>query len=93
MKTVLFALCLAAACASSAFAQPAASATLRVTVVDPSNAIIVGATVTVTGIGGATGAQSVTGAKTIDTGIATLTGLASGCRRFPVFGSSSTSRM
>ena len=48
MKTVPIALYLAAACASSAFAQPAATATLRVTVVDPSNAIIVGATVTVT---------------------------------------------
>ena len=34
MKTVLLALCLAAACASNAFAQPANS-TLRVTVVDP----------------------------------------------------------
>ena len=74
MKTVLLALCLAAACASSAFAQPAATATLRVTVVDPSNAIIVDATVTVTGAEPATRAQSAAVAKTVDTGIATLTG-------------------
>jgi carboxypeptidase family protein len=78
MKTVLLALCLAAAGASSAFAQPAATATLRVTVVDPSNAIIVGATVTVTGAEPVTRAQSVPVATTADTGIATLTGLAPG---------------
>ena len=78
MKTVLLALCLAAAGASNAFAQPAATATLRVTVVDPSNAIIVGATVTVTGAEPATRAQSVPVATTADTGIATLTGLAPG---------------
>src|SRR5712664_834210 len=78
MKTVLLALCLAAVGASSAFAQPAASATLRVTVVDPSNAIIVDATVTVTGAEAATRAQSVPVAKTGATGIATLTGLAPG---------------
>jgi hypothetical protein len=78
MKTVLLALCLAAAGAPNAFAQPAATATLRVTVVDPSNAIIVGATVTVTGAEPATRAQSVPVATTADTGIATLTGLAPG---------------
>jgi len=77
MKTVLLALCLAAACASNTFAQPA-SATLRVTVVDPSNAIVVGATVTVTGAEAATRAQSAAVEKTADTGIATLTGLAPG---------------
>jgi hypothetical protein len=78
MKTVALVLYLAAACASSAFAQPAAPATLRVTVVDPSNAIIVDATVTVTGAEPATRAQSAAVAKTVDTGIATLTGLAPG---------------
>jgi hypothetical protein len=78
MKTVLLALFLAAAGASNAFAQPAATATLRVTVVDPSNAIIVGATVTVTGAEPATRAQSVPAATTADTGIATVTGLAPG---------------
>src|SRR5216684_8928388 len=59
MKTVLVALCLAAARASNAFTQPAATATLRVTVVDSSNAIIVGATVTATGAEPATRAPSV----------------------------------
>jgi hypothetical protein len=73
----LLALCLTAG-ASSALAQPAATATLRVTVVDPSNAIIVGATVTVTGAEAPTRAQSVPVEKTADTGIATVTGLAPG---------------
>jgi hypothetical protein len=78
MKTALLALCLTAACASHAFAQPAATATLRVTVVDPSNAVIVGATVTLTGAEAATRAESAPAAKTADTGVATLTGLAPG---------------
>ena len=72
MKTVLLALCLAAAFATRAFAQSAATATLRVTVVDPSHAIIVGATITVTGAEAATRAQPVPVAKTEDSGIATL---------------------
>jgi len=78
MKTVLFVLSLAATCASSVFAQTPATAALRVTVLDPSNAIIVGATVTVTGAEPATRAQSVPEAKTAETGIATLTGLTPG---------------
>jgi hypothetical protein len=78
MKTVLLALCLAAAFATRAFAQPVATATLRVTVVDPSHAIIVGATVTVTGADAATRAQPLPVAKTEDSGIATLTGLVPG---------------
>ena len=78
MKTAAVALYLAAAVASNAFAQPAATATVRVTVVDPSNAVIVGATVTVTGAEPATRAQAVPAATTADTGIATLTGLAPG---------------
>jgi len=78
MKSVLLLLCLIAACASSAFAQPAATATLRVTVVDPSNAVIVGATVTVTGAEEATRGRPVVGATTAETGIATMTGLPPG---------------
>ena len=78
MKTVLLAVCLAAAFATRAFAQPAATATLRVTVVDPSHAVIVGATITVTGAEAATRAQPVPVAKTEDSGIATLTGLVPG---------------
>jgi Carboxypeptidase regulatory-like domain len=78
MKTILLALGLAAACASSAVGQPASTATLRVTVVDPSNAIIVGATVTVTGAEPATRAPSTAVEKTADTGVATVSGLAPG---------------
>ena len=71
-------LCLAAAFATRAFAQPATTATLRVTVLDSSHAIIVGATVTVTGADLAPRAQRVPVAKTEDSGIATLTGLVPG---------------
>jgi hypothetical protein len=78
MKTALLVLCLTAASALHRFAQPAATATLRVTVVDPSNAVIVGATVTVTGAETATRAQSVPAERTADSGIATVTGLAPG---------------
>jgi hypothetical protein len=78
MKTFLLALCFAAVSSSSGFAQPAASATLRVTVVDPSNAIVVGATVTVTGAEPGTRTATVPVEKTGDTGIATVTGLAPG---------------
>jgi hypothetical protein len=75
MKTVLFVLSLAATCASSAFAQATATAALRVTVLDPSNAIIVGATVTVTGAEPATSAQTVPEAKSAENGIATAGGV------------------
>ena len=78
MKTALLVLSLIAGCASSAFAQTPAPATLRLTVLDPSNAIIIGATVTVTGADAATGAPSAPPATTADTGIATVTGLAPG---------------
>src|SRR5204863_4926293 len=59
MKTLLLSLCLFVVCASHSIAQPAATATLRVTVVDPTNAVIVGATVTVTGAEPAARSQSV----------------------------------
>jgi len=78
MKSVVLVLCLIAACASSAVAQPATTATLRVTVVDPSNAVIVGATVTVTGAEASTRGQAVPAAMTADTGVATVTGLPPG---------------
>jgi len=78
MKTVLFILSLAATYTSSAFAQTTATAALRVTVLDPSNAIIVGATVTVTGAEPATSAQKVPETKSAENGIATFTGLAPG---------------
>src|SRR5207249_1295338 len=68
------------ACASSLFAQArnTANATLRVTVVDPSGAVIVGATVTVAGAEPATRAASVPSVQTSETGIAVMTGLAPG---------------
>jgi Carboxypeptidase regulatory-like domain len=78
MKTVLLALCLAAASSSSALAQTAGNATLRITVVDPSNAVIVGATITVTGAEPATRAVPVPVARTTDTGTATVAGLTPG---------------
>jgi hypothetical protein len=59
-----------------AVAQPAAS-TLRVTVVDPSGAVIVGATVTVTGAEGGR-AVTVAPAQTSDAGVAVLAGLTPG---------------
>ena len=58
MKTALLSLCLAATFLSNAFAQPVAPATLKVTVVDPSNAVIVDATVTLAGIEPATNRTS-----------------------------------
>src|SRR5438045_6125238 len=64
--------------ASSAFAQPSNVGTLRVTVVDPSGAVIVGATVTVAGSEDATRAAAVAPIRTSDTGIATVSGLMPG---------------
>jgi len=59
-------------------AQTAAPGTLRVTVVDPSNAVIVGATVTISGADDAAQPAAAVPAKTADTGVATFTGLAPG---------------
>src|SRR5437899_1049531 len=58
--------------AARAFAQAPATATLRVTVVDPSSAIVVGATVTVTGIDDATKAATIPPSTTDNAGIATI---------------------
>src|SRR6185436_824749 len=52
--------------------------TLRVTVVDPSNAVVVGATVTVTGADPATSAATVAPVRSIDGGLATISGLVRG---------------
>jgi hypothetical protein len=60
-----------------AFAQSAPT-TLRVTVVDPSGAVIVGATVTVTGTEETTKAVTVPAAQTSDTGVAVVAGLRPG---------------
>src|SRR5437588_10362184 len=64
--------------ASTAFAQAPNLATLRVTVVDPSGAVVVGATVTVTGADDATKAASVAPVRTSEAGVAVVTGLVPG---------------
>jgi hypothetical protein len=58
-----------------AFAQPPAPGTLKVTVVDQTGAVIVGATVTVAGAEDSTRAASLSPVKTEDAGIATISAL------------------
>ncbi len=64
--------------ASRALAQAPADGTLRVTVVDETGAVIIGATVTVTGAEAVTSATKPAPVKTVDTGVATLSGLPPG---------------
>ena len=59
-------------------AQTAQTGTLRVTVVDPSNAVVVGATVSVTGAEPATSAVKVEPVRSSDTGVAIIANLAPG---------------
>jgi hypothetical protein len=59
-------------------AQAASGGTLRVTVVDQSNAVVVGATVTVTGTDDTTRRVTVAPARTTDGGVATVPGLPPG---------------
>jgi hypothetical protein len=59
-------------------AQAASGGTLRLTVVDQTNAVVVGATVTVTGADDATRRVPVGSARTTDDGVATLPGLPPG---------------
>src|SRR4029077_16009325 len=66
-----------AAFATSVGAQ-SRNATLRVTVVDPSGGVIVGATVTVTGLEPATRSVQVAPVQTSDAGVAVVSGLAPG---------------
>jgi hypothetical protein len=63
--------------AATAVAQPR-NALLRVTVVDPSGAVIVGATVTVTGADPATRAVPVAPVQTTESGVAIIAGLTPG---------------
>jgi hypothetical protein len=80
-RRVLVVLTLGAALAAFSarvFAQSAAGGTLRVTVVDPSGAIIVGATVTVTGADDATKGVTIAPVQTSDAGIAVVAGLTPG---------------
>jgi hypothetical protein len=72
-------ICLAAfASTVSAQARNPTNATLRVTVTDPSGAVIIGATVTVTGVEPATRSQQVVPVQTSEAGIAVVTGLVPG---------------
>ncbi len=64
--------------AAHAVAQAPAAGTLRVTVVDPSGAVIVGATVTVTAAEHAADVPTIAPVKTVDSGIATVAGLTPG---------------
>src|SRR5215470_12718552 len=64
--------------AVNAYAQAPNSATLRVTVVDPSSAVIAGATVTLAGTEDATKGAVVAPIQTSDTGVAVLPGLRPG---------------
>ena len=64
--------------AARAFAQAPPTGTLRLTVVDPSNAIVVGATVTVTSAEAAPAAPSIAPARTTDAGVATVANLPPG---------------
>ena len=59
-------------------AQAAANGTLRVTVVDQTNAVVIGATVTVTGADDATKSTSIAPATTSDAGVAVITALPPG---------------
>jgi hypothetical protein len=61
-----------------ALAQTPGAGTLRVTVVDPSGAVIVGATVTVAGAENATSAATLAPVQTSDMGVATVAGLMPG---------------
>lgn len=61
-----------------ALAQAPGTATLRVTVVDPSNAVVVAAIVTVTGADPATSARTVAPVRSTDAGVATVTNLLPG---------------
>jgi hypothetical protein len=63
---------------ATAFAQATARGTLHVTVVDPSGAVVVGATVTVAGAEPATSASAIEPAASVDNGIATVSGLIPG---------------
>jgi hypothetical protein len=78
---VMVAFCLALSLglrAATAHAQGANAGTLHLTVVDPSGAVIVGATVTVTGAEPATSGATLAPVHTSDAGIATVPGLAPG---------------
>src|SRR5689334_16220343 len=66
------------ATATTAFAQASNAATLQVTAVDATGAVIVGATVTVTSAESSAAVPGIAPVQTSDRGIATISGLAPG---------------
>ena len=82
MRRAIFAALLVLALHSETYAQPrrgdAEAGRLIVTVVDPSGAVIPGATITIAGVDDVTKAEPLAPAKTTDKGIATIDGLRQG---------------
>ena len=78
LLSVLATLCLYVAAFPTSVSAQSRNATLRVTVVDPSGGVIVGATVTVTGVEPTTRSVQVAPVQTSDAGIAVVAGLAPG---------------
>ena len=64
--------------ATRTWAQAPATGTLRVTVVDPSSAVVVGATVSATPLDRSDGSPAIAPARTMADGIATLQNLVPG---------------
>ena len=93
----MFAVTLVLALDLPAFAQQPRDGRLIVTVIDPSGAVIPGATVTVTGIEDVTKAAAVAPAKTSDKGVATIDPLTPGRyaihAEFPGFETSALARI
>src|SRR5262245_65631440 len=77
MKRILTFVCVLLL-AVSAFAQAPSNATLRVTVVDPSSAVVAGATVTIVGAEDATKGATIAPVQTSGDGIAVVPGLRPG---------------
>src|SRR5215510_12745344 len=77
MKCILTFVCVRLL-AVSAFAQTPNNATLRVTVVDPSSAVVAGATVTVVGAEDSTKGATIAPVQTSGDGVAVLSGLRPG---------------
>lgn len=78
LRRAFVALLIALAARSGSVAAQSPNATLRVTVVDPSGAVILGATVTVTGLEPATRSAQVVPVQTSEAGVAVFSGLAPG---------------
>jgi hypothetical protein len=89
MRRVVAALCLLLLTAHAS-AQTPANATLRVTVVDPSNAVVAGAIVTIAGVEDATRSATIEPVQTSEAGVAVVSGLRPG--RYTIEASFSRSR-